>query len=132
MTDSTVEARVAQGAAWLDTNFPGWERVIDLATLDLADGGVCILGQIGAHIGVSMGCYVNAKGRIFGSPGSNEYQDGFSLLVDQLPDWSRKFGFLRDFDSPNYDSAYAELDAAWTSLIKERFGSGTLSDEVAA
>lgn len=36
---------VAAGAEWLDANFPGWEREIDLGTLELQSCTNCILGQ---------------------------------------------------------------------------------------
>lgn len=45
-----VTERVAAGAAWLDENDPDWwrpdvDRAIDLAMLDLAHSGRCVLGQ---------------------------------------------------------------------------------------
>lgn len=45
--DADVLARVKRGLAWLEeTHGPGWEDKIDLATLDLRDGNVCVLGQV--------------------------------------------------------------------------------------
>jgi hypothetical protein len=42
----TVKGRVANGARWLDENFPGWEDRINLNTLRLDDGELCICGQV--------------------------------------------------------------------------------------
>jgi hypothetical protein len=42
----TVEERVANGARWLDENFPGWEKRINIKTLDLENGQSCICGQV--------------------------------------------------------------------------------------
>lgn len=39
--------RVTAGASWLDERFPGWERKIDLAVLDLGSIEFCMLGQVG-------------------------------------------------------------------------------------
>lgn len=43
---ATIAERVAAGAAWLDTNRPGWEKGIDLGRLDISSCTRCILGQI--------------------------------------------------------------------------------------
>jgi hypothetical protein len=42
---STIEERVAAGAAWLDTNHPGWVERIDMRQLDMADACHCVIGQ---------------------------------------------------------------------------------------
>lgn len=44
--DKAVEARVARGAALLDEKHPGWDRLIDLETLDMTSGTRCVLGQL--------------------------------------------------------------------------------------
>lgn len=41
-----AEARVARGAAHLDTVRPGWEKLIDVGTLSIGSCVDCILGQI--------------------------------------------------------------------------------------
>jgi len=43
--DKTVES-VTRGISLLDADRPGWENEIDLETLDITDGLVCILGQL--------------------------------------------------------------------------------------
>lgn len=40
-----VYTRVATGAAWLDTNRPGWWHTIDTGRLDIASRRDCVLGQ---------------------------------------------------------------------------------------
>lgn len=42
----TASERAAAGAAFLDVERPGWEREIDCATLDIATGKWCVLGQL--------------------------------------------------------------------------------------
>lgn len=45
--DADVLARVKRGFAWLEeTHGMGWEDKIDMATLNLADGSQCVLGQV--------------------------------------------------------------------------------------
>jgi hypothetical protein len=46
LTRLEADTRVQRGAQWLDTNMPGWERVLKLPELDLADGCACVLGQL--------------------------------------------------------------------------------------
>lgn len=46
METSTVEQRVANGARWLDENFPGWEARVNPDTLLMHDGSRCICGQV--------------------------------------------------------------------------------------
>src|SRR5437764_14197069 len=43
---STITRRVAAGAAFLDQEIPGWDRLIDLDRLDIGSGCRCVLGQI--------------------------------------------------------------------------------------
>jgi hypothetical protein len=38
--------RARRGAAWLDTNMPGWHRRIDTARLDIEFTNCCIMGQL--------------------------------------------------------------------------------------
>ena len=47
LTHEEAAARVAKGAAHLDTVRPGWERLIDVGTLTLHDPCGCIVGQLG-------------------------------------------------------------------------------------
>lgn len=43
---SDAAGRVARGVALLDACTPGWHHRIDLATLDLGDAYMCIVGQL--------------------------------------------------------------------------------------
>ncbi len=40
------ETHVQRGAQWLDERVPDWETRIDLETLNIDDGTVCVLGQV--------------------------------------------------------------------------------------
>lgn len=42
----TIEQRVAQGAAWLDENYPNWWQIIDLSTFNINSCHECVLGQM--------------------------------------------------------------------------------------
>lgn len=42
----SAKTRVANGARWLDENFPGWEARINLDSLNLSDSCDCICGQV--------------------------------------------------------------------------------------
>lgn len=45
---STIEERVARGAAWLDDVLPDWWKTheIDLDSLDMSDSCQCVIGQL--------------------------------------------------------------------------------------
>lgn len=115
-SDDTFEARVARGAAWLDEVQPGWERRIDLSKLELRSACRCVLGQL------------------YGTFSESAF---FYRHGDYTYEWSESipFGFIlpleKDTDGVEYwsDAEYPRLDEAWISLIKERFDTGTLSDE---
>jgi hypothetical protein len=51
---SLLEERVECGIIWLDERHPEWADRIDLATLNLADGCQCILGQLEGNFGVAV------------------------------------------------------------------------------
>jgi hypothetical protein len=107
------EAEVARGAAWLDEVAPGWERKIDLSVLNLDSCRQCVCGQVFAEqIG---------------------WCDGFRFALNEMADdWalSSQLGFslgsIDDWDK------WDDLGQAWVHLIKERFDSGTLSDQAIA
>lgn len=95
---------VAAGAAWLDKNFPGWERKIDLTKLDIGDGCNCVIGQ-------TLG--------FFRTP-QNNLRDGDI--------WAEAHGFLPTIDYSWTEEQAHALEAKWADLIKERFNTGNLSN----
>lgn len=112
-------SEVAAGATWLDENFPGWEREIDLGTLDIEDCSACICGQ-------SLAKYV--VGRLTGydvalaaAIGTNA--DRFTTRRMAI-EWAREHGFYVDGGRDNE----LAIEGIWRDLIKERFSSGNLSD----
>lgn len=98
---------VAAGAQWLDENFPGWEREIDLGNLRLSSCTDCILGQ-------SLRRFVTTE--------LDGFQYGYLVAhrqgLAQEPHWVSQHGF----------AARAVDEALWVELIKERFATGNLSD----
>lgn len=63
----TLQDNVARGAAWLDTEVPGWAERIDLSTLDLRSSSRCVAGQL------------------FGNPDNpNPFQHGYAVMMDRL------------------------------------------------
>lgn len=104
---SKLIEQVTAGAAWLDENYPGWERKIDLGSLDLRSCSNCVCGQslrdLAETLNYANGYYYAFKSR------------GFQWAVDH--------GFavsIRD--------GWDELERLWVELIKERFATGNLSD----
>jgi hypothetical protein len=104
---TTITERVAAGAAFLDEHDPEWwradvERAIDLDTLDLAEGDVCILGQR---------CPLAA----------NDQYIAYGVMLSGLQEtfavdhWAVQYGFQAD-DSAEYD----DLTAEWRKVITGR------------
>lgn len=93
--------RVTRGAAWLDEIEPGWERKLDLSTLDINDPNQCVCGQV------------------FMSKVSSKHLNGY--------------GYAREFltAGQSYDSGFVLLrdGDTWVELVKQRFDTGTLSDD---
>jgi hypothetical protein len=103
---TTIDDRVAAGAAWLDANRPGWWQRINLATLDLGDPCRCVLGQD------------------FGGFGK-----GVSAVGGDLARWMKtcaNLGFYSSRDAAGtyvpteIEREYAALTAAWRTLITAR------------
>lgn len=92
--------RAAAGAARLDKRCPGWADEIDLDTLNLNHGCLCILGQL-------YGSYVSGARTLGFDPWKRTAEsNGF------LPD--------EDHDLAPYDGFAHELNAAWRAEILGR------------
>lgn len=92
--------RVARGARWLDCEFPGWERKVDVAILDISDPDRCVCGQV-IPLDDITGTY------------------GYGKACDMLSTPARTYG---------YGFAESCDGDQWVTLIKERFNTGALSD----
>lgn len=46
-TEMSLVSQVQAGAEWLDEHYPGWEDKVDVFTLDMCRGDLCVLGQVG-------------------------------------------------------------------------------------
>lgn len=113
MEDIDHAARVAKGVTLLDEKRPGWERLIDLDTLDIRDGNVCVTAQLSGeshwHTGMTQlgltggdhGTYVshgfNAEGDCECCHDSREVPAGY-----------------------NQEEAYDTLNDLWKGVITER------------
>lgn len=108
---STIEERVARGAAWLDSVLPDWWKThaIDLDALDMSDGCQCVVGQL--------------------YPLDDEYDDDglnpFDRAVEQL--WfdltyrdARALGLLAVGGIGDRPVEYIALGDEWRRVITER------------
>ena len=102
----SAEERVAAGAAWLDEHRPGWERMVDLCILEMSDVEWCICGQAKAWDTASL------------TPIRSVDLGFFHNAHEEMPVDEWRVAVAAD---------YVALDAAWRSLIKDRFDSGSLS-----
>lgn len=94
--------RVRAGAGLLDGVKPGWEKEIDLKTLDLAVENCCILGQ-------TYGLYGYGLNTLF--PHRNDFPDMGAI--------TKALGF----NIPEHDfcrSSFRKLTQAWRTFIRAR------------
>lgn len=119
----TVEQRVAKGAEWLDSERPGWELEIDVATLDLSNTCLCVLGQVYSAAALSCQCQAH---KLEYMCNFNGQAAGFNWVHNHMnhgPQWMWEHGF-DDLHT------FTQLQPAWLSLIKERLNNGiTLEGE---
>lgn len=85
--DAKVLARVKRGIAWLEKQWgPDWVEHIDLKTLDLTSGSLCVLGQL--YGDYAEACYRNglSDGRTKGfyDPDDDRYPALQACWVDLL------------------------------------------------
>ncbi len=92
---STIEERVARGAAWLDARKAGWLDRIDLAELEMASGKWCIAGQL-------WGLFPNRPKALAA---------GWDFGLD-VASYDRSQGAIRD--------EFRALTAEWRRVITER------------
>ncbi len=107
---------VTSGAAILDAQMPGWERGVDLGTLDIRSTCNCVLGQL------FNGSYVDGVRELF------LQEEGINAALTT----SHRHGFGSPHSlfkgSAESNAWFNELRERWTDLIKERFNTGTFSD----
>ncbi|MGH9316350.1 MAG: hypothetical protein ACRD1P_04510 [Thermoanaerobaculia bacterium] len=92
----TPEDCVRRGAAYLDEHRPGWEKRVDLDTLDMSSPRHCVLGQAYAEEGAALG------------------MTGFDYVVERARSRPRVASF--GFDGWGADL----LEAAWSAEIIKR------------
>lgn len=90
-----LQERVAAGTAFMDRLLPdGWQKTINLDTLNIADDENCVLGQ----------CY--------GSFGT------VTNRFDLSPRQARSLGFFEN-PGPRHGRRYRRLTAAWRQSLQE-------------
>ncbi len=114
-------ARVLNGASWLDENYPGWWKTIDLVKLDVAHGDKCILGQLFDSLPTEqqekMRAVVACQDGLV--PVVNGRINGYTVLVffHNLPQAGLPYGFWQGFTfAPNSIRA-EDLNDVWIKTI---------------
>lgn len=106
VTLDAARLRAGRGAAYLDDADPGWPTRLDPATLELADGAHCVLGQL--HGGFRDGLL---RARIL---------DLSSAPLASLSPVDLGFQARRDLGDEVEALDYAFLNRAWREAIAER------------
>lgn len=115
---SAVTERVAAGAAFLDEHDPEWwregvERAIDLDSLDLGSGDLCVLGQ---RCPLELRSEEDEPYSMFGSALSGLF-GGF-----RIDEWAMSLGFTcgHNLGLDGTDREWDALTAEWALVIRER------------
>jgi len=124
------EEEIARGAAFLDEVRPGWERQIDIGTLELNACDQCVLGQV-------FGEEAERTAAIARKATETEDAVWFNLYDHTGFDWARVNLDVPDTASLGFSALggrrdlmdnYHTLTDEWVAFIKDRFDSGQLSD----
>lgn len=142
LTEAEVATeRVANGARWLDENFPGWEERINPRTLRLDEGSKCICGQLFKEVAKRAGeddgygyawstLFTEANSWITAIVGIRPLGQGRRLTYDEKERRAERVGVALGFSSGtvegragasnHVDVEFPALQDAWKALIKER------------
>lgn len=113
MNEIDYAARVAKGVALLDEKRPGWERLLDLDTLDIASSHACVTAQLSGVRDFMAG--MNQLGLTLGSGGT---YIGHGFNAESCG------SFCDGGETCEQDSAYATLNTLWKAVITTRLASG--------
>ena len=108
MTDIDYAARVAKGAALLDAERPGWERELDLSTLNIANGETCVTAQLS---GVNRWWAGMTQLGLTEGTGGTYISHGFNAESGEDKDLTEGY---------DQQAAYATLNTLWRELITAR------------
>lgn len=127
--DNGVQARVAQGAAWLDIVRPGWEGLIVLDQLDIRRPFECVAGQV-------FGRDADADKR---DPGHSGYTwcrlymlGGHSDLSESRVQSYAALCSLGLDEQDGYGDVLDALTDAWRDLVETRRADNAMRAEVEA
>jgi hypothetical protein len=116
---------VAQGAALLDRELPGWWDVLDLTAFQIADADQCVIGQLAQY---DMEKFYKAAGLALGCAG---YAWGLTQLSQITADkpltvynvqrgWAYQHGF--EVSADDLELEYPMLQEAWAEAVAMRRG----------
>ena len=113
----SVQERVVRGTRWLDHVRPGWRDSLELGTLDLSNGGQCVLGQVFSE---EAAAYAGRK--VCG------YSYVLTKVLSRTPSgWTARIGRRR-----TASSVTSHLVARPARTRSKRSGSAAVEDELAA
>lgn len=112
MSEIDYAARVAKGVALLDEKRPGWERELDLETLDIRSGERCVTAQLsGMHNGLTS--YLDGMRQLDLTDGNNGSYVAHGFNAEDLEAMD---------DDVEYDQheVYSTLNSLWRDVVTER------------
>lgn len=107
-------ARIAKGAALLDEKRPGWERLLDLDTLDIRSGDHCVTAQLSG---------VHSWWRGMEMLDLTEEDDG-TYISHGFNAEERHINGVRVADEYDQGAVYDTLNTLWKALITTRLAAG--------
>jgi hypothetical protein len=116
---SKYTERVKRGAALLDKVRPGWRNTIDLSTLDLSSGCLCILGQVFKHYDCGLYAVWNIDMDKYDSLEEWTASDGFKTAIAHgfTIDYTRGFALAPSYKDYDEGDEWDALQEAWVAEL---------------
>lgn len=112
----TPEARVNQGAKWLDEVMPEWEKCIPLDQFDISSSSHCIMGHLSPN---EHGMFSRSVYAFIDCYGDAQSIKDFRAFNDAY-EWGSLYGFEIMGNMNSSDSEYRALQRAWVKAINKR------------
>lgn len=127
-----MEDTVIKSASFLDARFPGWERRIDLNVLNIWDSQLCVLGQLADSMSEAEMWALDDSVTRVPNPHDDQscaYMGSLGLCLSGFA-WLAALWGLHDVNY-HYCGGFADdCTKDWIALVKARFESGALSDDL--
>lgn len=122
-------AQVARGVAYLDAEFPGWWKHIDMTKLDLESEEACVLGQAYGDNEVGIPGFSHHS-QLMEQRGLSPSYYGFNFTEEQIHHFNVAANHHERKLPELVSRAWEHLTATWTDVIRTRQAAAQRKAEV--